>query len=159
MQVIEGRGQDVNELTLITALDAIRRNDTERGLARLRKVLDESSTNPSDLLLLGRMYILAGRLQDADRPLKRALELAPGSPDAWQSYIDLLARTNRKSQALTLVAEAGKKLPANVAPLVQARARSPGRQGRGREKLPGRRGPSARRSRRAPLRRRVLLQA
>ena len=122
LQMLKDRGQDVSELTLISALIAIRRNDPERGLAQAREVLDENSTNLSDLLLLGRMYVLARKLGDADRPLKRALELAPGSSDAWLSYIQLLALTNRKDQAAKLIVEAGKRLSAELGPVVQARA-------------------------------------
>jgi cellulose synthase operon protein C len=122
LQMLKDRGQDVSELTLISALNAIRRNEPERGLAQAREVLDENSTNPSDLLLLGRMYVLARKLGDADRPLKRALELAPGSSDAWLSYIQLLALTNRKDQAAKLIVEAGKRLSAELGPVVQARA-------------------------------------
>ena len=120
VQKLKERRQDVSELTLITALDDLRRNQTERGLARARQVLSESSGNPADLLLLGRLYLLAGKVDQADRPLKRALELAPGSPDAWLAYIQVLAQSNRKEQAVKLVDEAGRRLPAEVSPVIQA---------------------------------------
>ncbi len=124
VQQLRSQGRDVSEIALIRAVAAIRHKDAEGGLARAREFLSEASNNPTDLLLLGRLYVLAGKLKEADRPLRRALELAPGSSDAWLSYIQLLALTDRRDLAARLADQAGKRLAPDLGLLVTARRKS-----------------------------------
>ena len=51
------RESALDEITIVKALDAIRKQDFDRGIALARQVFPETSTNSSDHLTLGRFYI------------------------------------------------------------------------------------------------------
>ena len=80
-QVLRDQGAALNEITIVKALDAIRKQDFDRGIALARQVFPETSTNSSDHLTLGRFYMSAGRSDEAGKEFRRAVELGPGVPD------------------------------------------------------------------------------
>ena len=55
-QVLREQGVALNEITIIKAVEAIRKQDFDGALALARQVFSETSTNPSDHLTLGRFY-------------------------------------------------------------------------------------------------------
>ena len=79
-QVLRDQGAALDEITIVKALDAIRKQDFDRGIALARQVFPESSTNSSDHLTLGRFYMAAGRSDEAGKEFRRAVELGPGFP-------------------------------------------------------------------------------
>ena len=78
------RGLAPDELKLFTAA-ARPHGDPDRAVVLARQVLPETSKNPSDLLVLCRNLLRAGRVDQAEKPLRRVNALArvgprPGSP-------------------------------------------------------------------------------
>ena len=66
---------------IVKAVDAMRKQDFDQGIALARQVFPETSTNSSDHLTLGRFYMSAGRSDEAGKEFRRAVELGPGVPD------------------------------------------------------------------------------
>src|SRR5271157_1657947 len=113
VKILSDRGLDTGELTIATALSAIRQQDYDRGIALARRVFSESSTNFGDHLFLGQFYLAAGRPQEAGKELRRAVELGPGVPIIWVTYVQYLAREKQVAQARSAIEAARKALPAN----------------------------------------------
>ncbi|HKM54863.1 MAG TPA: tetratricopeptide repeat protein, partial [Isosphaeraceae bacterium] len=113
VKILSDRGLDTGELTIATALSAIRQQDYDRGIALARRAFPESSTNSGDHLFLGQFYLAAGRPQEAGKELRRAVELGPGVPIIWVTYVQYLAREKQVAQARSAIEAARKALPAN----------------------------------------------
>jgi cellulose synthase operon protein C len=119
-QVVRDQGAALDEITMVKALDAIRKKDFDRGLALARQVFPETSTSSSDHLTLGRLYITAGRSNEAGKEFRRAVELGPGVPDTWLAYVQFLVQAKQIDQARAAVEAARKALPADRATLTLA---------------------------------------
>ena len=87
------RGVAPDELKLAVAVNDLRREDFNRAIDRTREVIPETSSRASDLLFLGKVLLLAGRCEEAQKPLARARELAPGMADVWVAQVQLLAKS------------------------------------------------------------------
>jgi len=121
VQKLIERGMAPDDLKLVTALDALRKNEIDRGLALAREVVSESSTNAFDLLFLGRMLLYAGRPAEAEQPLRRALDLAPAVADAWLSYVQYQVRSKVPADRIRqTIRNAAQKLPVDRAALTLA---------------------------------------
>src|SRR5207248_7317021 len=57
----------------------------------------------------------------AEDALRRAVALAPTTPDTWVALVHFLARTDQADRAETVIAEAGQKLDPEQVPLARAR--------------------------------------
>ncbi len=119
-QVLREQGVALNEITIIKAVEAIRKQDFAGALALARQVFSETSTNPSDHLTLGRFYMSAGQSDAAGKEFQRAVELGPGVPDSWLTYVNYLVQTKHGDQAKTAIEAARKALPADRATLTLA---------------------------------------
>lgn len=118
---LDERGISPGDFKLITALNALRGNETERGLSLARQVLSETSANPYDLLFLGRMLLYSRRTAEAQKPLRRALDLAPGLPDAWLSYVEYQVQAKVPTERIRqTISAAEEKLPSSRASLTLA---------------------------------------
>jgi tetratricopeptide (TPR) repeat protein len=120
-QSLRDRGISLDELTIVNAINAIRKRDFNRGIALARQASPESSSNFADHLFLGRAYFAADRLDDAGKEFQRAVELGRGAPEAWLTYIQYLVEMKRAEQAKAAVEEARKALPADQSSLALAR--------------------------------------
>jgi tetratricopeptide (TPR) repeat protein len=120
-EVVRDQGSAVDEITLVKALDAIRKQDFDRGIALALRVFREDSKSYADHLNLGRIYLAAGRGDSAARSFHRAVELGPGVPEAWLAYVQYLVRIRRLDQARGVVAAARKALPTDRATSILAR--------------------------------------
>ena len=78
--VVRDQGAALDEITIVKAFDAMRKQDFDKGLALARQVFLETSTSSSDHLALGRLYMTAGRSVDAGKEFRRAVEFGPGVP-------------------------------------------------------------------------------
>src|SRR5271165_2508952 len=119
-KVLREQGVALDEITLIKAIDAIRKQDFDQGIALARQVFPETSTNPSDHLTLGRFYASARRNDAAGKEFRRAVELGPGLPDSWLTYVQYLAQAKQIDQAKTAIEAARQALPADRATLTLA---------------------------------------
>jgi len=112
-QVLRDQGAALDDITIVKALDAIRKQDFDRGIALARQVFPATSTNYSDHLILGRLSMAAGRSDEAGKEFRRAVELGPGVPESWLTYIQHLVQTKRLDQAKAEVEAARGALPAD----------------------------------------------
>jgi tetratricopeptide (TPR) repeat protein len=119
-QVLRNQGAAVDDITIVKALDAIRKQDFDRGIALARQVFSDSSTNSSDHLVLGRIYKAARRAAEAGKEFRRAVELGPGVPESWLSYVQYLVQAKQVDQARAAVLAAQKTLPPNRATMTLA---------------------------------------
>ena len=119
-QLLRERGIAPEELTIVNAINAIRKQDFDQGIALARQVFPETSTNPSDHLTLGRFYVSAGRSDAAGKEFRRAVELGPGVPDSWLTYVQYLVQAKQIDQAKTAIEGARQALPADRATLTLA---------------------------------------
>ena len=59
----------------------------------------------------------AGRSDEAGKEFRRAVELGPGVPESWLTYVQYLVQTKQIDQAKTAIEAARKALPADRADL------------------------------------------
>ena len=114
------RGVALDEITLVKAQEAMRKQDFDQGIALARQIFSEKSTNPSDHLTLGRFYSAAGQSEGAGKEFQRAVELGPGVPDAWLTYVQYLVQAKQIEQAKSTIEAARQALPADRAALTLA---------------------------------------
>ena len=114
------RGVALNEITLIKAVEALRRQDFDQAIALARQVYSENSTNPTDHLALGRFYASAKQSDAAAKEFQRAVELGPGVPDVWLAYVQHLVQSKQIEKAKSTIEVARQALPAERATLTLA---------------------------------------
>jgi cellulose synthase operon protein C len=120
IRVLADRGLAPRELTIESALEAIRRQDYGRSIALARQVFPADSINFSDHLFLGQFYMAARRSHEAGLELRRAVELGPAVPITWVSYVQYLVQVKQIAQARATIESARTALPANNASLALA---------------------------------------
>jgi tetratricopeptide (TPR) repeat protein len=111
------------ELKIQTAISAMRKHDFVRGLA-LANELFAKSNQYIDHLALARFCAMAGESASAGDQYRRAVELGPGAPEAWTSYVSYLVQAKQLDLAKVAVENARKALPADrsALPLAQCYA-------------------------------------
>jgi cellulose synthase operon protein C len=112
-QMLRDQGAALDEITIVRALDAIRKQEFDRGIALARQVFRQASQNYSDHLMLGRIYRTAARSDEAGSEFRRAVDLSPGVPESWLTYIQHLVQTGQLGKAKTAVEAARGALPAD----------------------------------------------
>ena len=120
VKILSDRGSSAGDLMLSAALDAIREQDFDRAIALARQVFSETSANFSDHLFLAQFYLAAHRSREAGKESLRAVELGPGVPITWVSYVQYLVLEKQIDQARTAVQAARKSLAADRADLALA---------------------------------------
>jgi tetratricopeptide (TPR) repeat protein len=88
-----------------------------QALEQARRAVPASSKDPRDYQWLAQVARAAGEPAEAEKHLRKALELSEKSPGTWLALIHLLAGTDVK-KAESALAEARGKLPADDAPFV-----------------------------------------
>jgi tetratricopeptide (TPR) repeat protein len=121
IKILRRRNMAAPELIMAAALNAIRGQDYDRGIALAREVLSERSSSFADHLMLGQVYISARQPARGGDELRRAVELGPGVPLTWLSYIQYLVQQKRLDEAKVVVNAARRALPADRAGLAIAR--------------------------------------
>ena len=113
---------------------ALRQGEFGRALDMARKAASSKSKNFQEHVWLGQVLSIIGRrakaeghakeseelLGDAEKSLRRAVELEPKNPATWVALIQFLSASDAESKADQVIQDAGKKLPAKVAPLALA---------------------------------------
>ncbi len=120
MQVLHDQGAALAEVTLVQALDAIRERDYQKGIKLAQQVFPGTSTKSTDHLNLGRIYLAAGRDDEAGRAFRRAVELGRGVPENWLAYVQYLVQVKQNSQAKAVMEAAREALPSDRATLTLA---------------------------------------
>ena len=120
-ELLRENGFPVDELTIVNALDAIRKGDAARGISLARQVLPDDSRDFADHLAMGRVYAAAQQSAKAGEEYRRAVELAPGVPETWIQLVRYLAsQPDQASQAKAVIEAAARALPADRADLTLA---------------------------------------
>ncbi len=119
-KVLRDQGAASDDITIVKAGDAMRKQDFDGGIALARQVFADTSTNSSDHLALGRFYMTAGRINEAGKEFERAVKLGPGVPESWLTYVYYLVQTKQIDQARAIVLAAGNALPADRSTLALA---------------------------------------
>ena len=128
-QVLREQGVALDEITMIKAIDAIRKQDFDRGPRAgspgLPRDFDQSGRPPD----ARPVFMSAGQTEAAEKEFRRAVELGPGIPDAWLTYVNFLTQAKPIDQARSVIEAARKALPPNnaaidVGPVLPGRRRS-----------------------------------
>jgi tetratricopeptide (TPR) repeat protein len=119
-EMLRDQGAALDEITIVKALAAIRNQDFDRGIALAQQAFPDDSTSYLDHLNLGRIYMAAGRSDEAGKRFRRATELGPGTPLSWLTYVQYLVQIKRPDQAQVAVEGARHALPADRATLTLA---------------------------------------
>jgi len=124
VQKLAERGMAQDELKLAAAVTALRRQDYDRAIAVAREVIPESSNSYSDQLFLSRMLLTAGRTAEADKPLSRAMQLAPAVPEVWVDRVRFLVEANRTTEIPQVLDQAARALRPEQVPAALALCQS-----------------------------------
>jgi tetratricopeptide (TPR) repeat protein len=94
----------------------------QQALDALSDAIDVDSVNPDDFLWKGRVLNHLKQPDKATRSFVRAVQLAPGLPQAWLTLVQHLVRNGRPRDAENFARQAENHLSADRAPLVLAQA-------------------------------------
>ena len=113
---------------------ALRQGDLDRAMEAAQKSADADSKRYQEHVWLGQMLSMIARrakaegqtekarelLTEAEKALRRAVELEPKLPETWVALIRFLSSCGKEDQAETLIDAASKSIPAKEAPLAIA---------------------------------------
>jgi tetratricopeptide (TPR) repeat protein len=121
------------EMNRLTALISAQGEDPKRALTIARQLASQSQDYRDQLLLGQVLQTLAERsstpnqaaeakafLDEAEKALRRAVELSPQTPATWLSLVSLLTTRKETQAAEKAVAEAASKIPPAQAPVALA---------------------------------------
>ena len=122
------------DMNRASAEAALRQGDFDRALETARKSAASDSKRYQEQMWLGQMLSVIGRrakaegqtkkaeelLTEAEKALRRAVEIEPKLPATWVALIQFLSSCDKEDQAEKLIDEASKSIPAKQAPLAIA---------------------------------------
>jgi predicted Zn-dependent protease len=112
----------VGDLQRTAAVVSLRSHDYDRALTLAERAVAGQSKDYRDYIWLGQILsAVPKRRAEAEKVLRRAVELAPRIPDSWLALIHHLAITDR-NKAEEAIREAEGKLPKDKATLALARS-------------------------------------
>ena len=104
----------IRDRDLLTAADALARNDLPVAEPLLRARLKAQPTDIAAIRMLAELAGRIGRYRDAENLLRRAVELAPGFHAARANLATVLHRQNRPSEALAELDRLAAESPDNA---------------------------------------------
>jgi tetratricopeptide (TPR) repeat protein len=107
-------------LARLAADVALRLHNPERAAEMARHAVPADSRDYRDQVWLGQVLALAGRCEQAELALRRAIELRADQPETWLALVAQLAHCGRDADAEAALEEARRKLPPSVVPLTVA---------------------------------------
>jgi tetratricopeptide (TPR) repeat protein/lipopolysaccharide biosynthesis regulator YciM len=108
------------EMDQIQAQLDLANGQPKAALERMKNRFSDDSTNPNQHLLHGELLAGAGDNEQAEKELRRALELSPELAGAWIDLIRLKVIEKKPEDALQVLQEAQIKLPEDQRALVLA---------------------------------------
>ncbi len=93
------------------AAEVLLGRDGGRALELARRAVPESSKDYRDHLWLGQICLAAGQAAAAEKPFRRALELAGDAADPWVVLVQYLVRVGRRDEAEETIRRAEQALP------------------------------------------------
>lgn len=109
------------EMTRLATDVFLQINDIERALAMVRKV-ESTSKISQEQIWAGQIYSTLGRDTDAERSLRKAIELDETAADAWAALIRHLGLTGQVAETDAALREAQQKIKSGEASLKLAQA-------------------------------------
>ncbi|MBL8796384.1 MAG: tetratricopeptide repeat protein [Planctomycetia bacterium] len=95
--------------------------DGERAAQQALDAVSPDSTDYRDHLWLGQVLANSGQRADqAEKHLRRAVELGPNLPETWLALVQFLAATRKTQEAQEVMNQATAKLPPDQSPLTLA---------------------------------------
>jgi tetratricopeptide (TPR) repeat protein len=122
VQKLQEQSPLLGDLDRLAAVLAFERHDYDRALTLVQKSRLADSRDYRDHLWLGHLYRAAKQQAEAEQSLRRAVALAPDSPEAWVALVQHFVWVGEKGKAEAAVREAEKKLPPAQAHLPLAHA-------------------------------------
>jgi tetratricopeptide (TPR) repeat protein len=119
-KLLRDQGTALDELKIVRAWDAIRTQRFDEAIRLARQVFSPTSTEFSDHLNLGRLYLAAGSSEAAGKEFKRAVELGRRVAESWLAYVAYLARTKQLDRAKAAIEDARVALTPDRATLTLA---------------------------------------
>jgi tetratricopeptide (TPR) repeat protein len=111
------------DLQRLAADISLRNQDPVRAVQLAQQAVSADSTDYRDHLWLGQILAASERRSvEAERRLRRAVELADNVPETWVALVQYLARTEQKQEAEAALHKARAKLPADQGPLALAQS-------------------------------------
>jgi tetratricopeptide (TPR) repeat protein len=100
---------------------ALHNRDSDNAIQRALELVNPDSNDYRDVMWLGQVLKESGqRPEQAERHLRRAVELGPAVPETWIALIEFLASQQHLEQAEAEIAKAQAKLPKDQADLALA---------------------------------------
>ncbi len=109
-----------SEMDQIQAQLELSSGQPKAALERLKSRFSEDSTNPNQHLMQGELYANAGYYDEAEKEIRRSLELDPQLAGGWIDMVKLKVLQKKTDDALQILQEAQIKLPEDQRPLVLA---------------------------------------
>jgi tetratricopeptide (TPR) repeat protein len=100
----------INAAKLGSAQAILSLNRVQEAAGVLRELAEEHPDDPEILLWLGRAEAAQGSVESAEAHLKKAIELAPKSFEAYLALSRLMLKNNKKAQAASILAQARKEV-------------------------------------------------
>ncbi|MCA9185173.1 MAG: hypothetical protein KDA99_06120, partial [Planctomycetales bacterium] len=126
-RLLYGEGRKEEAYTYVKRLDEAEWGSLERriafemqarsGVAPSELPVDESSTDPADHLWAGQVLAEVGKLEEAEKEMRRAAELGPSSPMVWKQLVRLLVVRKKMVDAEMAVRRAQLMLPEYELPM------------------------------------------
>jgi tetratricopeptide (TPR) repeat protein len=108
------------ELQRMAADVSLQVQDHARALDLARQAVAAQPNEYGNHVWLGQVLWATGQRNEAEQPLRRAVELAEHEAGAWASLVLYLSRVGRVEEAEQALAQLPQKLPSGQAPLVLA---------------------------------------
>src|SRR5262249_18279500 len=102
-QVLRNQGAALAGVTIVQAIEALRRQEFNAAIDLALQVYPKNSTSASDHLNLGRFYLAAGQSEAAGMEFQSAVELGRGVPQVWLTYVQYLVQTKQAARAQQVV--------------------------------------------------------
>jgi tetratricopeptide (TPR) repeat protein len=110
-----------NDLQRLAVAVSLQNQDPARAVQLALQTVDADSKDYRDYLWLGRVLAAAGRpTAEAEKQLRRAVELAADVPETWLALVQYLAGANLKEEADKVIDQARSRLPKDKAALALA---------------------------------------
>lgn len=87
------------DLTVFESSVEIRRNQPEQALEVAQRGVERRPNDPAAHLWLGRMLLVSGKREEAEKALEKAVELDPTSVRSWNGLFSFYLRLDQKQQA------------------------------------------------------------
>jgi tetratricopeptide (TPR) repeat protein len=110
LKKLQGMLQATSENRKIAAIVAARRGDMEQLYKLVQEEAALNSTDPRDMLWIGKMLAAAGKVEQAETTLRKAIAATPKDPEPWIALVQLLASNRRDKDAAATLTEAEEKV-------------------------------------------------